>query len=311
MCHVRTRLAGRTIPEPNRTAAVDRLLGIAPAVLRFVKVGCRQAFSTSTSPSTRTPTSRIRARSRPSARTADGRPRRSPGTDVGGIAQGRDRVIVGEVGEPHLDARPCGRQPAVRIRAGRALGQPQQLAADHPGSSTSAPKVSSAPMLLLRLARARPGARRAPGQRRAGARRRPGRARAERRAAGCGRCRRRCAARGGAAPPRSCSPPPTGRRPAAGAGSRRPRSRGTTSSPSGLAGVEASLATNLVGATPTEQVMPCSSGTGARIVSPISAGRPSSRPAPATSRNASSRESGSTSGVTERNISMTPADTAE
>ena len=33
----------------------------------------------------------------------------------------------------------------------------------------------------------------------------------------------------------------------------------TTSSPSGLARVEASLATNLVPATPTEQVIPCSS----------------------------------------------------
>ena len=36
-------------------------------------------------------------------------------------------------------------------------------------------------------------------------------------------------------------------------------SAGTTSSPSGLQRPEASLATNLVDATPTEQVMPCSS----------------------------------------------------
>ena len=48
----------------------------------------------------------------------------------------------------------------------------------------------------------------------------------------------------------------------------------TTSIPSGLAVVEASFATNLVGAAPTEQVMPCSSKTRARMYSPISAASP-------------------------------------
>ena len=81
--------------------------------------------------------------------------------------------------------------------------------------------------------------------------------------------------------------------------------------PSGLQRVEASLATNLVVATPTEQVMPCSSDTRSRISAPISAGRPRRRTAPATSRNASSRDSGSTSGVIERKISITPAETWE
>jgi hypothetical protein len=84
----------------------------------------------------------------------------------------------------------------------------------------------------------------------------------------------------------------------------------TTSSPSGLDAVEASLATNLVGATPTEQVMPCSSKTRARMYSPISAASPSRRPAPATSRKASSRDSGSTSGVIDRNSAMTARDTS-
>jgi hypothetical protein len=74
--------------------------------------------------------------------------------------------------------------------------------------------------------------------------------------------------------------------------------------------VEASLATNLVLATPTEQVMPWLSATRARISRPISAGRPMSRWAPATSRNASSRLIGSTSGVTDRKMSMTRRDTS-
>ncbi len=68
------------------------------------------------------------------------------------------------------------------------------------------------------------------------------------------------------------------------------------------------MATNFVGATPTEQVMPCSSAIRARIHSPIQPGRPSRRPAPDTSRNASSSDSGSTSGVTERNTAITPAE---
>ena len=88
------------------------------------------------------------------------------------------------------------------------------------------------------------------------------------------------------------------------------RSLGTTSRPSGLARVEASLATNFVEATPTLQVMPCSSCTRERIASAMTAGGPSRRIAPATSRNASSRLSGSTSGVTSRKIAITPAETS-
>jgi hypothetical protein len=59
---------------------------------------------------------------------------------------------------------------------------------------------------------------------------------------------------------------------------------------------------------PTEQVMPCSSSTVARIHSPICDGEPSRRCAPLTSRNASSSEIGSTSGVIERNTAMTPSE---
>jgi hypothetical protein len=84
-------------------------------------------------------------------------------------------------------------------------------------------------------------------------------------------------------------------------------SRGTTSMPSGLHSPEASLATNLVDATPTEQVIPWAASTRARMSAPIRAGvTPNRRSAPDTSRNASSRLSGSTSGVMSRKIDMTP-----
>ena len=85
---------------------------------------------------------------------------------------------------------------------------------------------------------------------------------------------------------------------------------GTTSSPSGLARAEASLATNLVEATPTEQVIRCSSATRARIGRADGGGLPSRRTEPATSRKASSRHSGSTSGVTGAKTSITPAETS-
>ena len=73
--------------------------------------------------------------------------------------------------------------------------------------------------------------------------------------------------------------------------------------PSGLHPSEASLATNLVGATPTEHVTPTSRSTSARILAAIVSGGPNNRSAPATSRNASSSEIGSTSGVNDSNTS--------
>ena len=77
-----------------------------------------------------------------------------------------------------------------------------------------------------------------------------------------------------------------------------------------MARVDASLAMNFVGATPTEHGSRCSSRTRRRMSSAIPAGRPSNRCAPDTSRNASSRDSGSTSGVTSRKIRMTARDAA-
>ena len=77
-----------------------------------------------------------------------------------------------------------------------------------------------------------------------------------------------------------------------------------------MARAEASLATNFVAATPTEQVICCSSATRLRMRVAIAAGLPSRRTAPATSRNASSRLSGSTYGVIDRKISITPRETS-
>ncbi len=85
---------------------------------------------------------------------------------------------------------------------------------------------------------------------------------------------------------------------------------GTTSRPSGLHRAEAILATNLLGATPTEQVMPCCCQTSARIRAAMAAGGPSRRSAPETSRKASSRASGSTSGVTVPKMAMTSLEVA-
>ena len=73
---------------------------------------------------------------------------------------------------------------------------------------------------------------------------------------------------------------------------------------------EAILAMNLDGATPTEQVSPCSASIWRRMAAPIQAGDPSRRRAPDTSRKASSRASGSTTGVTDRNTAMTCLDTS-
>ena len=61
-------------------------------------------------------------------------------------------------------------------------------------------------------------------------------------------------------------------------------SRLTSTNPSGLAAREATLATNLVGPMPTEQVICCSSETIARTCSPITAGAPSIRVEPVRSR---------------------------
>ena len=107
----------------------------------------------------------------------------------------------------------------------------------------------------------------------------------------------------------SSPPRRTARRRRAGGGAWSPPTAGTTNTPSGLARRLASLATVTDAATPTEQVMPCSSWIVARSCSAISTGEPSRRVEPRTSRNASSSESTSTSGVTRRKFSITDDET--
>ena len=84
--------------------------------------------------------------------------------------------------------------------------------------------------------------------------------------------------------------------------SRTPSGRAT-----GLAASEASLARNLVGATPTLQVSPVRAFTSVRMRLAMATPSPSRRRAPVTSRNASSSARGSIIGVTERNTSCTSA----
>ena len=70
------------------------------------------------------------------------------------------------------------------------------------------------------------------------------------------------------------------------------------------------MATDLIDATPTEQVSCCSCQTRARIWRAMSAGRPNSPTAPDTSRKASSSDSGSMCGVNSAKIFMIAAEVA-
>ena len=73
----------------------------------------------------------------------------------------------------------------------------------------------------------------------------------------------------------------------------------------GLACSLASLARNLLGATPTLHVSFSSVRTSVRMAAATSVGGPWRRSDPATSRNASSSDNGSTSGVYRRKTSIT------
>jgi hypothetical protein len=72
-----------------------------------------------------------------------------------------------------------------------------------------------------------------------------------------------------------------------------------------LASSLASLASSLLGATPTEAVRPVSARTRARMAAPISAPVPWRRSPPVTSRKASSRAIGSMTGVKAAKTSWT------
>ena len=98
-------------------------------------------------------------------------------------------------------------------------------------------------------------------------------------------------------------------------GSRLRKSRvapaGMRSSPSGLAWDEASLATNLVEAMPTDAGTPTRRRTSVRIHLPMVTGEPKRRRAPLTSRKASSMLTFSRTGVTSARTDMTWAETSE
>lgn len=97
-------------------------------------------------------------------------------------------------------------------------------------------------------------------------------------------------------------PTPHSRRTGSGRRNSSSPSGGTTSSPSGLATPLATLARNLVRATPTVIGSPTSSAIWRRSRAATSAG---GRRSPCASRNASSIESPSTSGVVARNTAKT------
>ncbi len=169
-----------------------------------------------------------------------------------------------------LTVRPAS--PARPHPARGLLRQPQQLPAYDIGVVDVAGEGLLGADALVRLVRHDPAVVPAPRQGVQVRRRRPGRAPAPGSAPGCSRCRRRCAGRAGSAPPRSSPPPPTARRPAAGAG-RPPRRRpGRRAGRRACSGSRRAWRRTCVLATPTEQVMPCSSATRSRISWPISAG---------------------------------------
>ena len=155
----------------------------------------------------------------------------------------RDRVMVVKSARRSftLTVRPTW--PASRSRAATRSDSRSSSRLITSGSSMSAAKVSSAPMLLSGTC----GVTRRSSRPQASAARwlpRPGRARAAawRRAPWAGR--RPCGCRAGPGPARCAPPRPTAPPRAAGGGTPPPRRPGTTSMPSGLHCREASLATN-------------------------------------------------------------------
>ena len=242
-------------------------------------------------------------------RTAPRRSRRSRGPRRSGRRSVRDRLTVRKSANRTLidDRAPGLAGPAQPLAD--LVGQRQQRPADHRRVGHVDVEGHLGADRLLHVLGRRPAAGRGPRPARAGARRPPRRARPQHPERRLGHVADRASARAGAASRPSAPPRPTARRPAAGAGTPAPGRRGTTSMPSGLARVEPSLATNLVDATPTEQVSRCSSATRRRISAAICGGRAEQPPARRPRRGTPRRtDSGSTSGVTSRKIAITARD---
>ena len=262
MIACRDRLAGRYDgPPESGSRGVGRRLRLPPAALRRTQDELARRRSGRGQPLHPYADQTDRLAGSRAVAERPGGVEHLPG-DVGRHDQGAGPVDRAEVGQPDLDRhrppdlpgrRAAGRRPCRPARAGTA-GSP----ADRPRRCRRSPRRrSTSPRcsgLTRRGSRPQDSSCRCVG---GGLAERP----AEQPEGRLGQV-----ADGGQAEPaqRLGGPlphPPQRRRPAADAGTPAPGRAGTTSRPSGLARVEPSLATNLVGATPTEQVSRCSSAT--------------------------------------------------
>ena len=315
--HVRHRRhadqrAGRTAPGPNRCAAgsTARSASRQPCS-RLVEGQLRGASPAGPRPSTRTPTSRIRARSSPSALVERAGCDVDLPRDVGRLAERARPGDRREVGEPHLERHRAAGVAGRAQPGGHPLRQPQQLAEDDLRVVDVGGERLLGADALVGLVRDDLAARRGPRPARAGGRppRRPARAAAWRAASARGP--RPSAGRAGSAPPRSAPPRPTAR----------DRQRvqevddavgGDHEQPVGLArGSRPSLATNFVRRDADR------AGDPLLVADPLADrlgdhGGPTEPPHGARRRRGTPRRAtgGSTSGVTDRKTSITAADTA-
>ena len=196
---------------------------------------------------------------------------------------------------------PARAQPGADL-----VGEREQAAPDHRRVGDVGVEGHLGADRLLHVLGRRPGAGRGPRPARAGGRRPPRRARRAACPIGASASSPTVRqARAGAASRRPARPRPTARRPAAGAGSRAPGRPGRRSRRRAWPGWSRAWPRTWSARPRPSRSAAAPRRSGARMPRAIAAGRPSSRWAPATSRNASSSESGSTSGVTSRKIAMT------
>ena len=157
---------------------VDGAVGLGPAALAAPRgPAAGGPARAGTSPSTRTPTSRIRARCSPSAVEEPGRRPVDLHGHVGRLGQGAGPGDRGEVGEPHGEGdRPSGDarhpHPATHL-----VGQPQHLADAPPRGRRCRGRRSPGPPSIVGVGRPEPaeGAPVAGGDRAPVGRRRPAR----------------------------------------------------------------------------------------------------------------------------------------
>ncbi len=251
--------------RPNRAAAASAAASASRQPRSGApRVSCCGVSPAGARPSIRTPTSRTGS---PGASAVPQRPggvEHLPG-GVGGHGEragAADRPEVGETdferhGTAHLPGRP---QPGAGLVGEREQGPPDLVRVAHVGVERDLRADR-----LLHVFRRRPRAGRAPRPARAGGRRTP---RPRPGAAGRPAPRRgrvRCAGRAGAARQRSAPPRPTGRTPAAGAGTPAPGRPGPRAGRRAWPGWSRAWPRTCSAPRPTEQVSRCSSATRRRI----------------------------------------------